>query len=205
MHANPLSRRRSCKPCTASPQGSASSSPQIPQVFGTHFTSLYNLYIILYHCHVESSLAVYLDRMMLSSKWLLKSASWLPDLLLVQDTSIQPFPQFPGPEHARTEWRAIAAAELDCLDLNSRKKLKPYIRSPNCPNPIGFMMFFSCARTWTPSSDSFCLNLFVSMCANQFSSSIRVTCETSLHVHTSTWHRKHGIPICRERQGRQED
>lgn len=41
-------------------------------------------------------------------------------------------------------------------------------------------MCFSCARMWTPFSDSVCLHLFVSVCANQFSSSIRVTCETSL-------------------------
>ena len=41
-------------------------------------------------------------------------------------------------------------------------------------------MCFSCARMWTPFSDSVCLHLFVSVCGNQFSSSIRVTCETSL-------------------------
>ena len=52
------------------------------------------------------------------------------------------------------------------------------------------MMCFSCARVWTPLSDSVCLQLFVSMCANKFSSGVRVTCETSLHVHTSTWHHK---------------
>lgn len=38
---------------------------------------------------------------------------------------IHPFPKLPKPEHARTEWTAIAAVELDCLDLNSRKNWNP--------------------------------------------------------------------------------
>jgi hypothetical protein len=187
-----LSRRQgSCKPCTASPQGSASSWIT---------TGLRNLlYTSLHH---------FIPTIVMSS-----GLPWQNDavqqmafeicFLICFWFRIHPFPKLPKPEHARTEWTAIAAVELDCLDLNLRKNWNP---------TSGVQIVQTRLDLWCASAVHACgrhfLIQFVCICLCRCAGINSVAASESLvrhlYVHTSTWHRKH-ILICRERQGRQED